>query len=419
MERMSLRELAFPIINAIDSFNYLLKAHHRRTAVVAYHIGRHLGISPNELFELVVAAGVHDVGALSVQERDTLIKEDVENPTPHCIMGHRMLSTFGAFETIGQIIKHHHIRYGKSQDMEPGEVPFSSHIVHFADRVDILINPDEFILNQKDRVTEKLGNKVGTVFHPEVFEAFKEVSKTDVFWIEINNLDMKQLFNRLDVSVDFELSIDNVVDFSLMLSRIIDFRSHFTAAHSYTVAHLASLLGSWFGFDGEGQKKLLVGGYLHDIGKLGIDPGLIEKNGPLTDEEYNMVKLHAYYTAQILNELGSSEWFAEIVTWAARHHEKNDGTGYPMAVTDADLDAGAKIIAFSDVISALMEDRPYREGLSIDIAFGILRDKIASSLSYEMYEEIEQHKDEISDLVRQCHKFGKGTIEEAAAASAA
>lgn len=409
MDRMSLRELAVPIIKAIDSFNYLLKSHHRRTAVASYHIAKKMGLSNEDMFELVVAAAIHDIGALSIQERDLLVHEDVVNPTPHCIMGHRMLSSFYPFKNIAQIIKHHHISHQDSLNMETGEVPFQSHIIHLADRVDILINPDNFIFNQKEQVVETIRTKVGKTFHPEVFEAFKEVSKADIFWIEINNLDIDQLFRRIDVSVDFKLTIDNIIDFSLTLSRIIDFRSRFTTSHSYTVAHLSSLFGKYFGFSEEGCKKLLVSGYLHDIGKIGIDPSLIEKKYPLSDEEYSLIKLHAYYTGQILNELSQSPWFSDIVTWAERHHERIDGMGYPYALKEHDLDDGAKIIAFSDVISAFLEERPYRKAMPIDVAFNIIREKIAPSISNSMFQVIEQHKDEITKLVIKCHNH---TFEE-------
>ncbi len=404
MQKLSLRELAVPMIKAIDSFNYLLKSHHRRVAVISYHIGKQLGLNEEELFTLVVAAALHDIGALSVQERNMLIQEDVTNPKPHCIMGYRMLSTFEAFSDIAKIIKHHHIIYSESLRMPAGEVRFESHILHLADRVDIFISPDEFILNQKAKVTDKLRQKVGDIFHPQVFEAFELASKSDIFWIDINNMDIEQLFRKLNFSIDFELTIENIIDFALTLSRIIDFRSRFTASHSYTVAHLANLIGGYFGFDDEKCKKLMVAGYLHDIGKIGIDPGIIEKDGPLTDDEFNLMKLHAYYTGQILSELNSSNWFSEIVTWSERHHEKINGSGYPFSLSDESLDDGVKILAYSDILSALMEARPYRESLSVDTAFDIIETKIAAALSCDMFSEIKKHKTEISELVTNCQK---------------
>ena len=409
MEKMSLKELAVPLIKAIDSFNYLLKSHHRRTAVISYYLGKALNLRPDDMIELIIAAAMHDIGALSVQERDMLIKEDVIDPDPHCLMGYRMLASFDAFKNIAQIIKHHHIKYEDSFKMKEGELLFQSFIIHLADRVDILINPNEFILNQKEEVREKIREKVGTTFHPEVFEAFKRVSKADIFWIEINNLEMDHLFRKLNFSIDFELTIDNILEFAVTISRIIDFRSKFTASHSYTVAHLASLLGGFFDLTEERCKKLMVAGYLHDIGKIGIDPGLIEKQGPLIEDEFNSVKLHTYYTGQILNELNTFEWFSEVVTWAERHHERADGSGYPYSLSDADLDKGTKILAFSDVISALMEKRPYRDVLSIDEAFSILKNEISNSISSDMFGVIEKHKDEINELVLQCQSH---TFEE-------
>ena len=390
MDKLTLKELALPMIKAIDSFNYLLKSHHRRVAIISYNIGRALDLSNDELFELVIAASLHDIGALSVQERDMLIKEDVTSPQPHCIMGYHMLNSFDVFKNIAQA--------------KEGKIPYVSHIIHLADRIDVLIDQGTFILNQKDTITEVIHHKVGTLFHPEVFEGFIKASKGDIFWIEISNMSLDQLFKKINFSIDFNLTIDNVIGFAQAMSQIIDFRSKFTAAHSYTVAHLASLLGKYFNFSEEKCKKLMIAGYLHDIGKIGIDPALIEKDGPLTDEEYNIVKLHSYYSGQILSELNTSEWFSEIVEWTERHHEKSDGSGYPYALDDNVLDEGVKLLAFADIITALMETRPYRKSMSIDDAFNIIDEKLAFNISSKMFKEIKEHKNEINDMVLECQK---------------
>ena len=70
-----------------------------------------------QLFKLIISAAIHDVGALSVQERDLLIMEDVQNPRPHCDMGCKMLSSFAPFAEVARVIKHHHIRYASAQDI--------------------------------------------------------------------------------------------------------------------------------------------------------------------------------------------------------------------------------------------------------------------------------------------------------------
>lgn len=405
MQDLTLKELALPLIKAIDSFNYLLKSHHRRVAVISYNIGKSMDLSENELAELVIAASLHDIGALSVQERNMLVQEDVTNPNPHCLMGYKMLGSFDIFKNVAKIIKHHHIKYKDFINKDFDDVLFSSHIIHLADRVDILINNDEFILNQKTTIVERIKNKRGEVFHPDVFSAFEKVSKADIFWIEINNMTLDQLFRKINFYMDYELTLDNIVAFALTMSRIVDFRSKFTVNHSYTVAHLASFLGSVFDFSSEDCKKLMVAGYLHDIGKIGIDPAVIEKQGSLTPEEFNIMKLHPYFTGQILNELSTSSWFKDIVTWAERHHEKSDGSGYPYSLSYDELDDGVRVLAFSDVITALMEERPYRKSLSIEEAFEIIEEKIANTISALMFNKIKEYKNEINEIVLSCQKY--------------
>ena len=404
METISLKNMAVPIIKAIDSCNYLLKSHHRRTAVIAYHIGKKMALSEDQLFRLVIAAAIHDIGALSVQERDGLLKEDVLHPRPHCEMGYRMLLSFEPFKKIAKVIRHHHVHYDASLAMEEGEVPLESHILHLADRIDVLIDTNIFVLKQKTAVVEKIRPNVSTTFHPDVFAAFVEASKPDIFWIDINNFELDQLFRVVDSSLNFDLTLDNILDFASTISRIIDFRSRFTASHSYTVAHVAYELGKLFDFSNERCLKLKISGYLHDIGKIGIDPGLIEKAGPLTDDEFDQVKLHTYYTGQILDSLSISEWFNEAVVWAKNHHEKIDGTGYPYALQEEDLDVGSKIVAFADIIAALMEDRPYRKSLHVDTAFDIIRQNLAAKISDQMFDVIFGHKNEINVTVQLCQQ---------------
>ena len=90
--------------------------------------------------------------------------------------------------------------------------------------------------------------------------------------------------------------------------------------------------------------------------------------------------------------------------WAKNHHEKVDGSGYPYSLQDENLDVGSKILAFSDVIAALMEDRPYRKSLPIDTAFEIIRKSISAKISDQMFDVIEGHKDEINAIVLQCQQ---------------
>lgn len=400
MDTITLKELAFPLIKSIDSFNFLLKHHHRRVAVISYFIGLRLKFDENRLADLVLAAALHDIGALSVQERDMLIQRDVLHPTPHCIMGYKMLSSCDLFTTIARIIRHHHIRYS-DRDITP-DVPLESHILHLADRVDIHIDSNQFILNQKEQTVELIMQQSGTLFHPEVCQAFNDAAKADIFWIELVNMSMEQLLKKIHYNYDYTLSIEQIMQFGMVVSRIIDFRSAFTAGHSYTVAHLSAYIGHLCGLNEETCTKLKLAGLFHDIGKIGVDTAYIEKPGPLTQEEFNHVKLHTYYTYQILSELSLTPWFENIVAWASNHHEKPDGTGYPYRKTAEELDLGTRILTYADILTALMETRPYRVPLSIDKVIELLKKEVAPILFPEILEVIENHQKEIGDIVHRC-----------------
>lgn len=407
MNKLTLKELAIPLINSIDSFNYLLKSHHRRTAIISYFLGKELHLNDEDMILLVISAALHDIGALSVQERDMLIKEDVENPEPHCIMGYRMLSSFEVFKDVAQTLKHHHIRFEDLGNYPPDEVLFVSQIIHLADRVDVLTLTDKFILDQKEAITSAIVEHSGTTFNPLIVEAFLKVSSHDIFWIHINNMTMRQLFEKVNFTLDYELSIDDVISFSATISKIIDYRSKFTASHSATVAQLAYFIGQQLNLDSISCKKLMVAGYLHDIGKLGIDPGIIEKNGPLTDEEYNQIKLHPYYTEQILNDLITHEWFKDIVYWAKNHHENTLGTGYPYGIEVDENERGSLIITYSDILSALMEPRPYRYPLDIEKTIEIIKNESVYKLSEKLFEVILKNKDEINKIIGECQLESK------------
>lgn len=401
MKDLTLKDLCVPLIKSIDSFNYLLKSHHRRTAVIAYQIAKKMGIEGKELSNLVIAAAMHDIGALTVQERDTLIQEDVDNPSPHCIMGYRMLSTFDVFSEVAQIIRYHHIVY-EDRDKMKTEVLFQSYIIHLADRVDILIKPDVFVLSQKKDVIDKIVKKSGTIFHPEVVDAFIQASKADVFWIEINNMTMEALFNKIEFDIRYEMDIDQVILFSQTISRIVDFRSKFTVSHSFTVAHLSYHIAKMIGLEQEHCNKLLIAGFFHDIGKIGIDTGILEKNGKLTEAERDLVKLHSYYTNQILTSLSTSDWFKDVIRWASHHHERTDGSGYPYALEEDNFDIGIIILAYSDIISALSENRPYRTRLPIEVVLDIIQKEFNSVLDEKVFDVIKDNKDKIDDIINTC-----------------
>ena len=158
-----------------------------------------------------------------------------------------------------------------------------------------------------------------------------------------------------------EADIDSLIDFARFFARIVDFRSPMNATHSSGVAAIARMLAGFCGFSALECQLMLIAGYLHDLGKLAVPPAILEKPGKLNFQERAIVKSHSYYTYQLLNDLAGMD---VITFWAAYHHERLDGKGYPFRITASELPLGSQIMSVADVYSAIMEDRPYREGMS-------------------------------------------------------
>lgn len=395
---VTLSEIIISFIESIDLVSFLLKNHHRRTAIIAYQLGTSCNLSPERLQNLVLAASLHDIGALTVTERNALIELDVHNPNPHAILGSVMLEPFRLFKDISKIIRYHHVQYNYGQfKSELGEeAPFESYLLHLADRIEILIKPNEWVLDQIPEIREKIVELSGSLFHPQAVEAFVEFSDIDRFWLDIENLKMEQILKTV-ITHDQELTLDIVLleELAYTLSRIIDFRSAFTATHSYGVGCVAFELGRLAGMPSESCRKLRVAGYLHDIGKIAIPTEIIDKPSDLSKSEFNQMKAHAYYTNLILRKIKGLD---DICAWASMHHEKHDGTGYPYHIKAAKISREMEILAYADIFTALTEDRPYRKGLDNDLVLQIIRDDFMPKLGEEIYTLVVEHIDELNQF---------------------
>jgi len=136
-----------------------------------------------------------------------------------------------------------------------------------------------------------------------------------------------------------------------------------------------------------------IAGNFHDIGKLIIPNSILEKPDKLTVDEFQIMRCHTYYTYYTLNSIGGLQRIAE---WAAYHHEKLDGSGYPFHCTNEEIGTGSRIMAVADIFTAISEDRPYRKGMDEDEIHRILQkqadnnflDKRIVALLFDNYEAI-------------------------------
>ena len=145
------------------------------------------------------------------------------------------------------------------------------------------------------------------------------------------------------------------------LTAALETRDSETHGHSERVVTYSLRLGREYGLNSETMKALEFGSLLHDIGKIGVPDSILRKPAKLTDEEWVRMKEHPYHGQQILRGIEFLEGAARVV---AQHHEKWDGSGYPVGLRAEEIDICARIFAVADAFDAITSDRVYRRGKS-------------------------------------------------------
>ena len=159
------------------------------------------------------------------------------------------------------------------------------------------------------------------------------------------------------------------------LGRAIAKRDSDTGAHNYRVAWMSALMGEKRGLSGEHMQGLIIGSFLHDVGKIGIPDAILLKPGKHTPEEMQIMRTHVEHGEQIVKGAG---WLPSVAAVVAAHHEKWDGQGYPRGLQGDTIPLEARIFAIVDVFDALCSKRPYKEPFSYEQAIAILREGAGS-----------------------------------------
>lgn len=369
---VSLLELTLQLSRASDMVSPELNNHQRLVAYITYNLGEELNFDEKKLNEVSVAAVLHDIGGLSMQERINVLKFEAINPHQHARIGWLLLKDYREFTEIAKIIKFHHVdwSYGDGLHFNGEVVMPESHLIHLADRIATLIARDEKIISQKDRIYKKIESASGQKFNPEYIEAFERLKEKEFFWYDLESISNGRRYYKRIKFTDQRLDIDELIGMAKLFARVIDFRSNFTAVHSEGVSAVAKRLAQHFNCDELTCKKIQAAGYVHDIGKLTVPTEILEKPGALSHAEFDVIKEHTYHTYVLLFQVKGLE---EINEYASMHHERLDGTGYPFKLEGRDLSLGARIMAVADIFTALSENRPYRKGMQKEEVVAVLR----------------------------------------------
>lgn len=161
----------------------------------------------------------------------------------------------------------------------------------------------------------------------------------------------------------------------LMMAWFVEARDPYTGGHLWRVSRYARLLGAAAGLPAADVARVSLGGFLHDLGKIGIPDAVLRKSSALNDDEYAIVRTHPELGWRML----SGHPLAELVKEAVySHHERPDGKGYPRGLRAEDIHLDARIVGLCDAFDAMTSSRPYRSGMSRGQALAIIQSQSGS-----------------------------------------
>jgi putative nucleotidyltransferase with HDIG domain len=202
----------------------------------------------------------------------------------------------------------------------------------------------------------QLINKISTPFFTEKDEYYVKLMAIPIATALVN----AKLFKELE---------QTFIETSLALADAIEKRDKYTAGHTRRVTEYAMMIAEEINMKNDERKWLALSGILHDIGKIGIRDSILNKTEKLSEEEFLQMQKHTVFGAEIVEKIHSLK---KVISGILYHHEKFDGTGYPYGIRENNIPEFARIIAVADTFDAMTTDRPYRNGLPVDVAFEVL-----------------------------------------------
>lgn len=302
----------------------------------------------------------HDIGILEERSVKDLLEEELEikhTSFSHAEYGCLFVKYFSAFPEYYQIIKHHHSAYREFKDLDiEDKLKDVIVILKIIDIIDLYtIYQQQFDIDKinLDVYEVAIANKMNSFFENKKELSQKEIETNLACFLKNMILSPIQKYKLLQI-----------------LAYSFDFKSRYTAVHCTTVVEISSMLAKFFEVDENTYKNICIGALLHDLGKIAIPSHILESTGKLNEEDWAIMKSHVTITEEIIKKNVDNE----ILQIAIRHHETLDGMGYPYGIDGSQLTLPQSIVAVSDIVSALSQERSYKPSLSLDEICTILND---------------------------------------------
>ena len=275
------------------------------------------------------------------------------NHAAHCDVASRVAETLRLSDGIQRGLWHVYERWdgkGTPNHIKGEDIVLPVRIIHLAQDAATF-----YAMGGVEAAVSMARSRSGRYFDPSVVDAFCQAAPDLLQSLDVDST--WQAVLEAEPGAPTRISDDEIDTAAAVVADFVDMKSPFTVGHSRAVADLAAAAAKRCGLPNADVVAVRRAGLIHDVGRVGISNGIWNKPGPLTESEWERVRLHPYYTERIMNR---SPALAPLGALAALHHERLDGSGYHRQVALAQLPPAARILAAADVYQALTEPRPHR-----------------------------------------------------------
>lgn len=369
---------------------------------VSYIVSRMLEVdgefSEEEKQNICILSVLHDIGAYKTEEIDRLVQFETSDVWEHSIYGYLFLRYLSPLKEWSEAILFHHVPVEELPSLRP-EIRKAAQVINLADRIEI------FSRNRKGKDSPKemsslameyLERLRGRQFSNEVVECFK---KAEIKFSIFDRL-LGQSMEFQEVLPKIRLSEEECIKYLIMLIYAIDFRSQHTVTHTITTTCISCCCARYMGISAEQIDRIQYGALLHDLGKIGIPVEILEYPGKLSSQAMNVMRTHVDITEKILGGTVAPD----VARISLRHHEKRDGSGYPRGLKEEDMTMEEQIVAVSDIVSALLGTRSYKEAFSKERTLKIIQGMSdEGKLNPKVVSVMQEHFSEIiEEVVENC-----------------
>ncbi|MDR3174117.1 MAG: HD domain-containing protein [Treponema sp.] len=343
--------------------------HGKRIAAICAGMGRKLNMDDKRLITLAGCALLHDNALteyiLSEQEgayHDPAMKL-------HCEYGERNIRTLLFPGEMENLILYHHERADGSGPYGKTDYPFEAEIIGIADEVDVNWHLQRRSAEDLPKIAEFIRDSYR--FFPETQALLMEVLDGNMLR-SLRDGEINRTVEKFIPPWIMDSANPRLPDITAFMGRVVDYKSIFTRRHSTGIVEKTLIMAGYYGYGISERNQICLAANLHDIGKLAVPTAILEKPGRLSREEFREIASHAQKTAELLESL-DGYGLENVKIWAANHHEKLDGSGYPLGKKAADLDFNSRLMTCLDMYQAISEERPYHPARNHSDTMAILR----------------------------------------------